>query len=156
MEDIIATVSSRYLSHTGTLELTPTTLHFRWQGRSSSGETSIPLSELRPQVQHWTGRPDGAMTYLFASTGILALAAIVYYSAIHPLAPLLAPALLIVGILLAVRAAFRIRIETFTIFMQKDGQRFASVVHRNCKPQELEQFEAAFETQCQAARFRNE
>ncbi len=153
MEDIRATISSSCGKYSDTFILTDTDLTWNWKNGKDSGERHRLLSDMAAQVSHSTSRPNGTEPKVYSGIALITFAHVIFFSALQSLAPLLAPFILIVGVILFIRGIKNWRVETYTHFRIKDEESFGWIVHRHCNAQQLEQFEAEYESACASARF---
>jgi hypothetical protein len=103
-----------------------------------------PLQQLSPEIERQTARPQGANEALTGGLIVLALALAMYFSDLNAKAPLLAPFVSVVGMILMVRGLKRFRVETWTMIRKWDGTTVTSFTHRDCNPGERALFEEAF------------
>ncbi|MCG8599825.1 MAG: hypothetical protein MI807_06765 [Verrucomicrobiales bacterium] len=156
MDDVIATISTRKGRYSDTYSLTRTELIWQWTKGEESGESSISLSKLKPRVEHASSRPRGTEQRLITGIILVALAAVIFFSALQKLAPLLSVLLALGGCTLIVWAFRKWRVLHYSGFATKDDEWFGHVIHSRCDSHELEQFEAAFEDACESARFESD
>lgn len=157
MIDAISEISSKNGNTAITYYLTETELIRMWKHGRESGESSIHLSKLKPRVEHASSRPRGTKTKLVAGVILIAMAVIIYFSALQPLVPLLSWAIGFGGLIFVIVAARAWQIQDYSGFpMKAHDEWFCCIVHGECNAHQLEQFEASFEEQCAVAQFQLE
>ena len=103
-----------------------------------------PLQQLSPEVESQAARPQGTMERVIGGVAILAVGLTVYFSDFNAKVPLLAPLLLVVGLIVMGRGLKTLRVETWTTIRKSDGAAATSFSHRDCNPRERGEFEEAF------------
>ncbi len=102
-----------------------------------------PLQQLSPELERLTGRPEGTKETLLGGAMVLGLGFSLYFSDLNAKAPLLAPFVLLVGLILLGRLLKNGRVETWTTIRKWDESVATFFRHRDCHPGERAAFEDA-------------
>jgi hypothetical protein len=102
-----------------------------------------PLQQLSPELESISGRPQGTKETLVGGAIMVGVALAIYFSELNPQAPLVAPLILIIGLVLLGRVLQNFRVETWTTIRKWDGSSATSFSHRDCDPAERRIFEDA-------------
>jgi hypothetical protein len=102
-----------------------------------------PLQQLSPELESISGRPQGTKESLVGGAIMVAVALAIYFSELNAQAPLVAPLILIIGLVLLGRVLQNFRVETWTTIRKWDGSSATSFPHRDCDPGERRIFEDA-------------
>jgi hypothetical protein len=102
-----------------------------------------PLQQLSPELERITTRPQGTKESLIASVIVFGLGFSFYFSDLNARAPLFAPLVLLLGLILLGRVLRNGRIATWTTIRKWDGTLATTFVHRDCHAGEREAFEEA-------------
>ena len=115
-----------------------------WARGMERGQRGVSLTKLSPVLGSVTGPPRRRGSRIRLGAGLLAAAAVVYFSALNDDAPLLAPLLALIGLgMLATENRYR-RVRSWTVISFDDGRVFLNIPHAGCDQTQLTQFEEAY------------
>jgi hypothetical protein len=128
------------------LKFTLTSDHLIEEGSrgSSHWRQAWPLQQLSPEIERQSGRPRGTREALIAGLVMLGAGLTIYFSDLNARAPLLAPVISVVALIMLGRVLQNFRLETWTTIRKWDGTMATSFTHRDCHPGERALFEEAF------------
>ncbi len=130
-------------------------LYEDWSRGMQSGSNTYPLHQLIPKL-HYTSGTDSHILKVFRTSALCVLASIiVYFSDYNAKIPLLAPALLLIGLPFCVHALLDIRPKTWTLVSDEYGDTATNFVHSYCEDQEQREcFEESLVDAIRKARLR--
>jgi len=132
---------------TCTLEFDKRYLYERWNGRTSKGTKAFLLHDLSPKLVHWRHIGENSLITL-KYAGLLLLASVItFYSDYQLKIPLLAPSMLIIGLIFLTKGFIDIRPRSWTYVYDDEGN-FVSYLLIDARESETrKQQRLEFETQ---------
>ena len=143
MREIKAILKCKRKKLVSVFEVTDTHLIKKWTKGSGSGERKILLSKLSPDLSRTTARPDSFTIQLIGGIIFLILTTIFFFSSIQSTIPFLSMFLLALSLWSLFRAFRNIKLLTWTIILNENGDRIAWFIHDDCTPEDRDRFEAS-------------
>ena len=112
-----------------------------WSDGADEGESSYPLHKLSSKYSRTKGRSDGVTEKIKISTIIMLASIVIYFSDYNEKIPLLAPVLLLLGIIRIYSIRNDILPSTWTIIRYENGEEATYIVHGNEDNEERISFE---------------
>ena len=113
-------------------------------GGRGSWRRAWPLQQLSPELERVTSRPEGTKERLWGGAIALAVGLALYFSDFNAGAPLVAPLVLLLGLIVLSRGLRDLRMRTWTTIRKWDGSQVTWFLHDDCDHGERAAFSNAF------------
>lgn len=129
------------------LEFDERYLYERWQNMLSRGEKSYLLHDLSPKLVHWTHINESSLSWVKWGGLLMLAAVVVFFSDLQVSMPLLAPSLVLLGLVPLIRGCLDILPRQWTYVHDDDGNFVLSIPVPHNENVEEKRSRQTFETQ---------